>query len=252
MMRKERLEEEFELDNEEEAIHEYEALTDDYLHLNASLIAEEIAQLVKATNGVAVDLGTGPGSLARAVAVRCPALVVVGLDISLPMTRLARDRIAAEGIPNVAFVVADVHHLPFRIQSLAAIISHGAMHHWRRLAQALAEIKRALAAEGLLYLSDLTRTAPDDVVQHIAALLNPKQARAFVNSVHAAYTIEELAQVTAEAGLKTIRVEPEEFSRRTIARNIEKLRRSAMRGLRQPVLNIRVISAGTTPSATGV
>ena len=251
-MRRERLEEEFELGEEEEAIHEYEALTDDYLHINASLIAEEIAQLVHAINGVVVDLGTGPGSLARAVAARCPALVVVGLDISLPMTRLARDRIAAEGIPNVAFVVADVHHLPFRTSSLAVIISHGAMHHWRSLAQALAEIKRALATKGLLYLSDLTRTAPDDVVQHIAALLNPKQARAFVNSIQAAYTIEELARLTAEAGLDTVRVEAEEFSRRTIARNIEKLRRSAMRGLRQPVINIRVISAGTTPSAKAV
>jgi ubiquinone/menaquinone biosynthesis C-methylase UbiE len=251
-MRKQRLEEEFELGEEEEAIHEYEALTDDYLHINASLIAEEIAQLVKATSGVAVDLGTGPGSLARAVAARCPALVVVGLDISLPMTRLARDRIAAEGISNVAFVVADVHHLPFSTSSLAAIISHGAMHHWRSLAQALTEIKKALAATGLLYLSDLTRTAPDDVVQHIAALLNPKQARAFINSVQAAYTIEELARLTAEAGLNTVRIEPEEFSRRTIARNIEKLRRSAMRGLRQPVINIRVVSTDKKPSATGV
>jgi ubiquinone/menaquinone biosynthesis C-methylase UbiE len=243
-MRKQRLEEEFELGEEEEAIHEYEALTDDYLHINASLIAEEIVQLVKATSGVAVDLGTGPGSLARAVAARCPALVVVGLDISLPMTRLARDRIAVEGISNVAFVVADVHHLPFSTSSLAAIISHGAMHHWRSLAQALTEIKKALAATGLLYLSDLTRTAPDDVV--------PKQARAFINSVQAAYTIEELARLTAEAGLNTVRIEPEEFSRRTIARNIEKLRRSAMRGLRQPVINIRVVSTDKKPSATGV
>jgi hypothetical protein len=120
------------------------------------------------------------------------------------------------------------------------------MHHWRGLAQALAEIKSTLAARGLLYLSDLTRAAPDDVVRHIVALLNPKQARAFVNSVQAAYTSEELAQLIAEAGLDTVRVEPEEFSRRTIARNIEKLRRSPMRGLRQPIINIRVISTGTT------
>ena len=246
MDRKERLEEEFELDEEDEAIHEYEALTDDYLHINVSLIAEEIAQLVKAGNGVAVDLGTGPGSLARAVAARCPGLVVVGLDISFPMTRLARDRIQAEGIPNVAFVVADVHHLPFRAQSVSVMVSHGAMHHWRRLDWALAEIKKTLAAPGLLYLSDLKRDAPEDVVQRIASLLNPKQARAFVNSVKAAYTVEELTHLVAEAGLDTVRVEPEAFSRRTIANNIEKLRRSAMRGVRQAVINVRLVGAGKT------
>ena len=249
MARKERLEEEFELDEEDEAIHEYEALTDHYLHVNVSLIAEEIALLAKAVNGVAVDLGTGPGSLAGAVATRCPGLVVVGLDISFPMTRLARDRIQAEGIPNVAFVVADVHHLPFRAHAVSVMISHGAMHHWRRLDQALAEIKKALAVQGLLYLSDLKRDAPDDVIKHIASILNPKQARAFIHSVQAAYTIEELAHLVAEAGLDTVRVEPEEFSRRTIARNIEKLRRSSMRGLRQAVINVRLVGAGKTQSA---
>jgi ubiquinone/menaquinone biosynthesis C-methylase UbiE len=246
MARKERLEEEFELGEEDEAIHEYEALTDDYLHINVSLIADEIAQLVKTGNGVAVDLGTGPGSLARAVAIRCPGLVVVGLDISFPMTRLAQERLQAEGIPNVAFVVADVHHLPFQTRSVSMMVSHGAIHHWRRLNRALAEIKRTIVAQGLLYLSDLKRDAPDAVVKHIASILNPKQSRAFVNSVQAAYTIEELTHLVAEAGLDSVRVEPEAFSRRTIARNIEKLRGTSMRGMRQAVINVRLVGAGKT------
>jgi ubiquinone/menaquinone biosynthesis C-methylase UbiE len=247
MNRKERLEEEFELGEEDEAIHEYEALTDDYLHVTASLIADEVAHLAKSRTGVAVDLGTGPGTLVRELANRLSRLLVVGLDISLPMTELARDRARVEGMENVAFVVADVHHLPFQTQSVEVIVSHGAMHHWRRLDWALAEIKKALAAQGLLYLSDLKRDVPDEVVRHIASLLNEKQARAFVNSVQAAYTIEELTHLVVEAGLDTVRVEPEEFSRRTIANNIEKLRRSAMRGVRQAVINLRLVGAVKTP-----
>jgi ubiquinone/menaquinone biosynthesis C-methylase UbiE len=246
MNRKERLEEEFELGEEDEAIHEYEALTDDYLHVTASLIADEVAHLAKSRTGVAVDLGTGPGTLVRELANRLSRLLVVGLDISLPMTELARDRARVEGMENVAFVVADVHHLPFQTQSVEVIVSHGAMHHWRRLDWALAEIKKALAAQGLLYLSDLKRDVPDEVVRHIASLLNEKQARAFVNSVQAAYTIEELTHLVVEAGLDTVRVEPEEFSRRTIALNIEKLRRSAMRGVRQAVINLRLVGAAET------
>jgi trans-aconitate methyltransferase len=107
--RRERLEEEFELGAEEEAIHEYEALTDNYLHVTASLIADEIAHLAKSREGVAVDLGAGPGSLVRELALRFPQLLVIGLDISLTMTKLAQERSKVE---NVAFVVADVHHLP--------------------------------------------------------------------------------------------------------------------------------------------
>jgi len=244
MNRKERLEEEFELGAEDEAVHEYEALTDGYLHITATLIADELALLAGDRTGVAVDLGTGPGNLVRELALRFPQLLLIGLDISLPMSKLARDRLMADGMNNVAFVVADVHHLPFRDQSVAMIVSHGSMHHWRGINNALGQINQVLAEKGFVYLSDLRRDAPDEMVQNIASLLNEKQARAFLNSVRAAYTIEELAALAAEAGLGYMRVEPEAFSRRTVAQNIKKLRASPMKGLRQDALNLRVVSGG--------
>jgi ubiquinone/menaquinone biosynthesis C-methylase UbiE len=241
--RKERLEEEFELGAEEEAIHEYEALTDNYLHVTASLIADEIAHLTKSREGVAVDLGAGPGSLVRELALRFPQLLVIGLDISLTMTKLAQERSTVE---NVAFVVADVHHLPFQSRSVQVIVSHGAMHHWRELDRALAEVKQVLADKGFVYLSDLKRDAPDELVGEIASLLNENQARAFLNSIKAAYTVEELAALIAAADLDNLHVEPEAFSRRTIARNIEKLRESPMRGMRQAAINLRMIGGSST------
>ena len=236
--RKERLEEEFELVEEAEAIHEYEALTDGYLYVTASLIADEISHLGKARTGVAVDLGCGPGSLVTELALRSPQVLVLGLDISLPMTKLAQERTTAE---NVAFVVADVHHLPFQTHSVQMIVSHGAMHHWRELARALAEVKQVLADKGFVYVSDLKRDTPDALVQEIAALLNENQARAFLNSIKAAYTVEELSALAAAAGLGNLNVEPEAFSRRAIARNIEKLRESPMRGMRQAAINLRMV-----------
>jgi SAM-dependent methyltransferase len=241
--RKERLEEEFELGAEEEAIHEYEALTDGYLHVTASLIADEIAHLAKARIGVAVDLGCGPGSLVSELAFRFPQLLVIGLDISFPMAKLAQER---NNVENVVFVVADVHHLPFQTQTVQMIVSHGAMHHWRELARALKEVKQVLADEGFVYLSDLKRDTPDALVEEIASLLNKNQARAFVNSIKAAYTVEELTAVAATVGLGDLHVEPESFSRRTIARNIEKLRESPMRGMRQAAINLRMVGGAET------
>lgn len=243
MERKERLEEEFELGAEDEAIHEYEALTDGYLHVTASLIADEIVHLAKICTGVAVDLGAGPGSLVKELALRFPQLLVIGLDISFPMTKLARERTTAE---NVAFVVADVHHLPFQTRSVQVIVSHGAMHHWRELDRALEEVKEVLADKGFVYLSDLKRDTPDALVREIASLLNENQARAFVNSIKAAYTIEELSALAAAAGLGNLQVEPESFSRRTIARNIEKLREAPLRGMRQAAINLRLVGGSST------
>jgi len=244
--RKERIEEEFEVGEEGEAVQEYEALTDDFLHVTASLIADEIAQRAGGYAGTAVDLGTGPGSLVIELAARFPRVLVIGLDLSLPMAKLAQERARASGVAHVAFVVADVHRLPFQMQSLGMIVSHGSMHHWRQLDMALGEIKEVLAEGGIVYLSDLRRDVPDEVVQHIASLLNKKQARAFLNSVRAAYTIEELATVTQGAGLRHVRVEPEEVSRRTISQNIRKLRDSPMRGMRQASMNLRVVGGGGT------
>lgn len=244
MDRKERIEEEFEVGEEGEAVQEYEALTDDFLHISASLIADELVHLDGGRAGMAVDLGAGPGSLVTEFAARFPQALVIGLDISLPMAQLAKERAKAKGMTNVAFVVADVHYLPFKIKSLGMIISHGAMHHWRRIDRALGEIDEVLAEKGFVYLSDLRRDAPDEMVQYIASLLNEKQARAFLNSVRAAYTIEELSSLTEGAGLKQFRVEPEAFSRRTIQQNIRTLRDSPMRGMRQANINLRVVGGG--------
>ncbi len=244
MERKERIEEEFELGDEGEAVQEYEALTDDFLHITASLIADEVAQSLKGRAGVAVDLGAGPGSLVMEMAVRLPQFLVIGLDISLPMAQRGRERARAAGVENVAFVVADVHQLPFKSKFVEVIVSHGSMHHWRRVDIALAEIRQVLAEKGFIYMSDLRRDAPDAVVQKIAALLNERQARAFLNSVRAAYTIEELSTLVEGADLGHVRVEPEDFSRRTIMRNIEDLRRSPMRGMRQATTNLRLVGGG--------
>ena len=241
MNRKERIEEEFEVGEEGEAVQEYEALTDDFLHITASLIADELVHLDGGRTGIAVDLGAGPGSLVMKLAVRFSQLLVIVLDISLSMAQLAKERAKAKGITNVAFVVADVHYLPFKIKSLGMIISHGAMHHWRRIDRALVEINKVLAEKGFVYLSDLRRDAPDEMVQYIASLLNEKQARAFLNSVQAAYTIEELSSLTQGAGLRQVRVEPEAFSRRTIQQNIRTLRESPMRGMRQASINLRIV-----------
>jgi ubiquinone/menaquinone biosynthesis C-methylase UbiE len=244
--RKERIEEEFEVGEEGKAVQEYEALTTDFLHITSSLIAAEINHLAGGRSGMAVDLGAGPGSLVMELAVRFPQVLVIGLDISLPMANLARERAQAKGVANVAFVVADVHHLPFQLKSLEMIVSHGSMHHWRHIDMALGETKEVLAERGFIYLSDLRRDAPEEVVQHIASLLNEKQARAFNNSVRAAYTIEELTTVAEGAGLRQVRVEPEAFSRLTIQQNIRTLRDSPMRGMRQDSLNLRVVGKGGT------
>jgi arsenite methyltransferase len=98
--------------------------------------------------GVALDVGSGPGnvtaSLARAAGRDGLAL---GVDISLPM--LAR-AVRAQSEPRVGFIRADAQRLPFRDNTVDAVVSIAALQLVPNPAAALAEMGRVLRPGGRL------------------------------------------------------------------------------------------------------
>ena len=61
-----------------------------------------------------VDIGCGTGDTLLELAHRVgPTGAVLGVDVSVPMLDLARQRVAAAGLPNVACVLADAAEHPF-------------------------------------------------------------------------------------------------------------------------------------------
>jgi ubiquinone/menaquinone biosynthesis C-methylase UbiE len=63
--------------------------------------------------GRALDLGTGTGAAALAIARRWPETEVVGVDIARHMVEEARRKLPPELGSRVGFDVADAAHLPF-------------------------------------------------------------------------------------------------------------------------------------------
>lgn len=92
--------------------------------------------------GTALDVGSGPGNvtaaLGRAVG---PGGLALGVDISEPM--LAR-AVAAEAGPNVGFLRADAQRLPFRDDSVDAVVSIAMLQLIPDPPVALAEMVRVL------------------------------------------------------------------------------------------------------------
>lgn len=78
-------------------------------HLGALLLALEDVP----PPGRALDLGTGTGTAAKAVAERYPAADVSGVDLSSAMIAEADRRLPAELSERVRFAVADASELPF-------------------------------------------------------------------------------------------------------------------------------------------
>ena len=97
------------------------------------------------TQGVALDLGTGPGYVAVEIARQRPGLRMVGLDLACHMVERARREAAQAGLDGRGlWPQADGHSLPFADDSFDLVVSSFALHHWDDPLHVLDEIARVL------------------------------------------------------------------------------------------------------------
>jgi len=225
---RERLQEEFEIEDEDQALQDYRHITS-LLSVNYSLMADELGSLTCCREGLVVDLGCGLGDLGLEIAKRYPKLSVAGVDISQKAIDEAARRAKAEGIDNVSFELQDVHSLSFADRGIDIVVSHGSIHHWRDVSTVFSQIYRVLKPAGLAYLTDLNREAPEDIVEEVKSGLPESQAKGFINSVHAAYTCQELKEILNKLNIDNCDVSQQHFSRATIFKNRQLLRAASSR-----------------------
>jgi ubiquinone/menaquinone biosynthesis C-methylase UbiE len=100
--------------------------------------------------GIALDVGSGPGSVTASLARAAgPDGLALGVDISEPM--LAR-AVRAEAGRQVGFLRADAQRLPLRDQTVDAVVSIAVLQLIPEPAAALAEIARVLRPGGRVAL----------------------------------------------------------------------------------------------------
>ena len=144
--------------------------------------------------GALVDVGTGAGHTLVALAGRRPLLV--GLDPTPEMLRAARG-VLQERAVAASLVQGEADELPFADGRVDVITCRVAAHHFPKPREAFAEIARALAPGGVLYLVD--NYAPDDpalddFINSLERLRDPSHVRA--------YTLAEWQRLLADAGLR--------------------------------------------------
>lgn len=102
------------------------------------------------SGGVALDVGSGPGSVTASLARTAgPGGLALGVDISEPM--LAR-AVRAEAGPQVGFLRADAQRLPLRDHTIDAAVSIAVLQLIPDPAATLSEIARVLRPGGRLAL----------------------------------------------------------------------------------------------------
>ena len=108
-----------------------------------------------AVPGVVVDLGSGPGTAARAMRLRWPRARIIAIDLAMPMLREARRR-APPWRPlrrELDFVCGDARALPLAEGSVDVLVSNLCLQWVEDLPAAFAGLRRVLRPGGLLLVS---------------------------------------------------------------------------------------------------
>lgn len=162
-------------------------------------------------SGILLDVGTRVGLIALKIIWRNENLVAMGLDVSGPLVERARATAAAWEVNDRAvFQVGDPRHMRFKNGYFDLIVSDCSLHRFDNVAAVLQEIGRVLKPKGAILIRDYSRPNRlrmiGKIQQHSARLgeaMRPQVERA----IQAAYTIEEIRQAVAEAGLTGVQID---------------------------------------------
>jgi len=120
----------------------------------ANTIADE------SLSGWLVDVGCGPGLLAKKLLARAAGLRVVGIDIDMTMLREAR----AAGSGYLVRGSAD--SLPVRTGAIARLVSTTSLKDWANRSQGLLEVSRVIRPGGTASVYDFITVGPGSSPPH--------------------------------------------------------------------------------------
>jgi len=104
-----------------------------------------------------LDLATGTGDLAIALAKYNPQAHIIGLDISEKMLEIGKAKIAKQGLDNqINLRLGDAAALPFESQFFDAVTVAFGVRNFENLQQGLSEICRVLKPNGQVYILEFS------------------------------------------------------------------------------------------------
>lgn len=160
-----------------------------------------------------LDLACGSGDMTLRFARALPESRTLAVDGSPEMLNFATRLLNTEPelVARVRFLQAFLPDGPLPQENYALVMSHSALHHFHD-PQALWSVIRTQAKTGtLIFVSDLRRVASVEeahqIVSERAGNEHPALQRDFAASLCAAFTVDEVREQLAAAGLSQLQVE---------------------------------------------
>lgn len=152
-----------------------------------------------------VDLGTGTALIPIELCRRVDSVHVLAVDDAVNMLDLAIYNIEASNLrERITLAKGDAKSLVYEDETFDTTISNSLIHHSPDPQRCFAQMHRITAAGGMLFVRDLVRPSSDataqQLVQQYAHDATDYCQRLFLESFHAALTIDEVQQIVRDLG----------------------------------------------------
>ncbi len=160
------------------------------------------------TDGLALEIGPGPGYLGLEWLKNTQGTTLKGLDISSDMIAVAQRNAEVYKLSDrVEYVKSSGANLPFENEFFDAVFTASSLHEWSQPKQTLNEIWRVLKPGGKLFISDFRRDMFPPLKWCLSLVAKPKAIRPGLRtSINAAYTPDEVKALLEEADVSSWKV----------------------------------------------
>lgn len=194
------------MDSPQEAI-EYDAM--DFSDVNTAF-AERAIELGP-SQGLILDAGTGTARIPILMCQRRPQWQITGIDLAQSMLDVGQKNIEYSGLQyHIKLELVDAKQLPYPDACFDMVVSNSLVHHLPHPLPFLLELKRVLKPNGAILLRDLIRPdsqqSLDAIVERVASECNAHQKQLFRDSLHAAFTLDEVSELMYQVGLEGVKV----------------------------------------------
>jgi ubiquinone/menaquinone biosynthesis C-methylase UbiE len=160
------------------------------------------------TDGLALEVGPGPGYLGLEWLKSTQGTTLKGVEISKDMISLAERNAEEYGLSDrVEYFHSSGEELPFDDESFDAVFTAGSLHEWSNPRGTFNEIWRVLKSGGRIFISDLRRDSCFLLRWFLWITVRPKEIRpGLKTSLDAAYTRDELRELVKVSDLTNCEV----------------------------------------------
>ena len=149
--------------------------------------------------GAVVDLGCGPGDIDIRLARASRSIAITAVDGSPPMLAIAERAVRSAGLESrIRLLHGVLPGLPLEAHRFDAVVSKDLLHHLPDPRALWSEVARLGRPGGTVYVMDLVRPQNRESAQRIVDAVAPHEdpilREDFLNSLCAAFTVDEVAQ----------------------------------------------------------